>query len=131
MQAESANSMGCPMPRSVAIDRDASTSASRTPELFERVGDISSLLYNALRLAAFRPIFQAWLLSLALFCDISQKSRYTDISNIMHQLTWYINSLIFPTTADKFLTTSSFRKRTILSPNSCKAFSRLASSSYC
>ncbi len=35
------------------------------------------------------------------------------------------SSLIFPTTADRFLTTSSFPKRTILYPNADKIFSRL------
>ena len=40
------------------MDRDASTSASRGPELFEGVGDMRILLYNALRLAAFRPVFR-------------------------------------------------------------------------
>src|SRR6266542_1821440 len=49
MQEDRANSMGCPIPRSVAMDRDASTSASRGPELLESVDDMSMLLYNALR----------------------------------------------------------------------------------
>lgn len=41
------------------------------------------------------------------------------------------NFLILPTTVNRFLKTSSFLKRTILNPNSDKAFSRLASSSCC
>ena len=44
-------------------------SAGRTPELFERVGDMSTLLYNALRrfVLFFRLIPYE-----ALFCDMSQ-----------------------------------------------------------
>ena len=42
-----------------------------------------------------------------------------------------IFSRIFSTTVDKSFTTSSFPKRTILNPNSRKAFSRLTSSLCC